>query len=551
MERFDSPEKALRGEIARLGQELEQARVTLEDAQADSATLAREVERLRGVVADLDRARLVAERRVILARQQMVGTMDIAANSLDETTASEALQTAFEETRLLTEELQAANEELLAANEELDKRVAERTSDLAYANAQLERVNVELNRRVEAEAAARARVQADLFQMQKLEAIGQLTGGIAHDFNNLLMVIINGLQMLSESKSQAQRDRALRRTQEASWRAAELTRRLLAFARRQALHPERVELPRQVESLRELLGQGLREDIQLHIDVAAGLWPIEIDLGALELALLNLIVNARDAMPKGGVLTIAARNTPIAAADAGRQGVEPGDYVEIVVEDTGLGMPPEVLEKVFEPFFTTKGAGGGTGLGLAQVYGFAQQSGGSARVDSQVGEGTTVRLLLPRSQREAEQEAEPLLLVPEAAPRSDLRILVVEDEPAVAGVVLDMLGQLGHRGKSVRTVAAALASLSAAEPVDLVLSDVLLPGGDSGLDLAREVRQRRLTVPVILTSGYGGSMTQRLSTMNLPFLRKPYRLDALRQAIDTAMLSPAAAGQLQAVADRG
>jgi signal transduction histidine kinase/ActR/RegA family two-component response regulator len=427
--------------------------------------------------------------------------------------------------------------------------VAQRTAELARANAEQERINAELNRRVEAESAARAKAQAELFQMQKLEAIGQLTGGIAHDFNNLLMVIINGLQMLTQSRSPAQRERALRRTQEASWRAAELTRRLLAFARRQPLHPQRIDLPRQIDTLRELLGQGLRDDIQLRTDVAADLWPLEIDLGALELTLLNLTVNARDAMPNGGMLTITARNRPLDEPGARRYSLPPGDYVEVAVDDTGLGMAPAVLERVFEPFFTTKG-GSGTGLGLAQVYGFAQQSGGTACIESRPGEGTTVRLLLPRSHREPEPAAdagEP----PEIEPRGELRVLVVEDEPAVGGVVLEMLAQLGHRGTCVPTVAAALASLAGTEPTDLVLTDVLLPGGDSGLDLAREVRERRLGVPVILTSGYGGSMTQRLSAMNLPFLRKPYRLETLRQAIDAALRPPAPGSQLPATAARG
>jgi CheY-like chemotaxis protein len=273
---------------------------------------------------------------------------------------------------------------------------------------------------------------------------------------------------------------------------------------------------------------------------------LEADLGALELALLNLAVNARDAMPGGGALTIAAQNSPVDAALAARRSVPPGDYVKIAVVDTGSGMAPELLERVFEPFFTTKGTGRGTGLGLAQVYGFAQQSGGTAWVESRLGEGTQVCLLLPRSLRDAQPAPAGPIEVADRGARSNLRVLVVEDEPSVAAVVLDMLAELGHRGTCVATVASALAVLAQAGETDLVLSDVLLPGGDSGLDLAREVRQRRLGVPLVLTSGYGGSMTQRLSTMKLPFLRKPYRIDALRQAIDTAMQAehlPALAGK--------
>ena len=260
-------------------------------------------------------------------------------------------------------------------------------------------------------------------------------------------------------------------------------------------------------ALRELLGQGLRENIQLHIDVAGDVWPLEADFGALELALLNLAVNARDAMPDGGALTIVARNAAVDTVEAVRYGVAPGDYVEIAVVDTGAGMGPDVLEKVFEPFFTTKGSGRGTGLGLAQVYGFAQQSGGTAWVESRLGDGTIVRVLLPRSRREIPQESERPQDVANAQPRGDLRVLVVEDEPAVADAVLDMLTELGHRGTCVATVALALHLLAGAAEVDLVLSDVLLPGGGSGLDLAREMRHRHLDVPIILTSGYGGALT--------------------------------------------
>jgi signal transduction histidine kinase/ActR/RegA family two-component response regulator len=540
MDRPEDPEKALRDEVARLGSELEQARVTMEDAQARAAALYDETERLRRRVAWLERERMEAEAAAVM-RRQAAGIAAMVTNALQQTDPAEDLRMALEETSVLAEELQAANEELLAANEELDRRVAERTAELSKANSDLEQLNAELNRRIEAEAAARAKAQAELFQMQKLEAIGQLTGGIAHDFNNLLMVIINGLQVLAQSDNLPQRERALRRTQEASWRASELTRRLLAFARRQALHAERVELPRQLDSLHELLRQGLREDIELRIDLAADLWPLEADFGALELALLNLTVNARDAMPQGGALTIGARNAPIDEPRAVRHAVACGDYVQILVEDTGVGMAPDVLEKVFEPFFTTKGAGMGTGLGLAQVYGFAQQSGGTAWVESRLGEGTAVYLLLPRSRRQPRPEQPSETAVPHARPRSDLRVLVVEDEPAVAGVVLDMLQQLGHRGTCVGTVASALALLAGSEATDLVLSDVLLPGGDSGLDLAREMRRRNPGVPMILTSGYGGSMTQRLSTMNLPFLRKPYEIEALRRAIDHALQLPVAA----------
>ena len=260
-------------------------------------------------------------------------------------------------------------------------------------------------------------------------------------------------------------------------------------------------------------------------------------MGALELALLNLAVNARDAMPNGGEIVLAARNTPILNGQPTRIGLAQGDYVEISVTDTGVGMPENVLERVFEPFFTTKQAGKGTGLGLAQVYGFAKQSGGTAWVESRQGEGTCVHILLPRSWREATPE--PVVAGASeahgAVHADNLLVLVVEDDQAVASVVLEMLGQLGHRTLHVDSVAAALGLLSGEQQIDLVFTDVLLPGGGSGLDLAREIARRDLGMPVVLTSGYGGGVTARLAAANLPFLRKPYRIEALKMAIGEAL----------------
>jgi signal transduction histidine kinase/ActR/RegA family two-component response regulator len=537
MDRRDSVEKALHHQIARLGQELEQAHVALEDAQAEAAALAVEQDQLRHRVRALDRARAIAEHQATIFRNQAAQASAGYPND-----RGKHLQSALEEASVLAEELKASNEELMLANEQLDQRVAERTTALDRAYAEMEAVNADLHRRVEAEAVARTKAQADLFQLQKLEAIGQLTGGIAHDFNNLLMVIVNGLQVLAQTNDPHQHKRALRRTQEASWRAAELTRRLQAFARRQALYPQRIELQQHIVSLRDLLFQGLNDDIRLHNDIAADIWPIEADVVALELALLNLAVNARDAMPDGGTLTIAARNVPVEPAMAASRQLALGDYVEISVSDTGIGMAPELVAKAFEPFFTTKGAGNGAGLGLSQVHGFANQSGGTAWVQSSPNEGTTVRLLLPRSQRELKPY---LPSGPSQSSKTNARleVLVVEDDTSVASVVLEMIAALGHRGTCVPTVAAALTLLNNASRIDLVLSDVLLPGGGSGLDLARELRQRCLGVPIILTSGYGGEMTQRLSAMNLPFLRKPYQSDALANAISVALSAGGAAGE--------
>ena len=528
-------EKSRNDEVARLGQELEQARVALEDAHSQITTLTQECARQERRVKAHQAARGQAEAAERQARERSARIATSAtADQIDFD-----LRQMLEETVLLSEELRESNDALLAANEALDKRVAERTAELQEANAKLELLNAELQRRVEQEMEARAAAQADLFQMQKLEAIGQLTGGIAHDFNNLLSVIINGLQLLGRIEQPDHRARVLRRTEEAAWRGAQLTQRLLALARRQTLHPERIDLERQIDGLRDLISHTLRDDIDVRVEMAPDLWPIEADRMALELALINLSVNARDAMPKGGLLVLSARNRPVAEAEARQLQIEHGDYVEMAVRDNGVGMPPDVLDKVFEPFFTTK-AQAGTGLGLAQVYGFAKQSGGTASAESAVGKGTIVRLLLPQSRRPAvPQPPEPAAPAPRDV--SHLAVLVVEDDDELAATVLDMMAQLGHSGTRVVTVASALAVLTS-EQVDLVFSDVLLPGGGSGLDLAREMEARGIAIPLILTSGYGGGVTQRLAAANLPFLRKPYRIETLRKAISDTLAVPVSGG---------
>jgi len=533
MHSADGPEKILSDEVARLALELEQARVALEDAHAETAAVAEERDRLLRHADALSRARVAAEEETSRIRAQAAKTTGLVASALQQVDPHEDLKVALEETSVLAEELQATNEELLTANEELDQRVAERTAALDLANAKLERINTDLHRRVEIETAARTKAQVDLFRLQKLEAIGQLTGGIAHDFNNLLTVITSGLQLIRHPRDQEHKDRVLRHIEEAAWRGARLTQRLLAFARRQPLHPERLELSALMETMRELLAHALRDNITMRVSVDPGIWPVEVDAAALELAMLNLAVNARDAMPAGGTLLLSASNSPIRDTRADGFELGAGDYIEISVTDTGTGMTAEVLERVFEPFFSTKTDGKGTGLGLAQVYGFARQSGGTAWIESTPGRGTAVHILLPRSHR-PEARAMPSAVAASAhAPRNEhLNVLVVEDDEGVAAMVLDMLHQLGHRGRRVTTMASALAALSGPERTDLVFSDVLLQGEGTGLDLAREIAARRIDVPLILTSGFGGGMTQRLAAANLPFLRKPYRIEALQQAID-------------------
>ena len=522
----------------RLEMELEQARVALEDAHAEAVALTDENKALLRSVELLQTAKDESDRAAIRARNEATKSMELITKSLSKVIDQHELHIALEEASVLAEELREANDALILANDELEQRVADRTSALDQANASLERLNAHLRGRIEAEATARSQAQAELFQMQKLEAIGQLTGGIAHDFNNLLTVITGGLQLLTHPRSEAHRDQVLGRVQEAAWRGAHLTQRLLAFARRQPLHPQRLDLLQHMDSVRSLLVHALRENIEMHVEMEPDVWPVEVDVAALELALLNIAVNARDAMPDGGRLVLAASNEPLGRGEEGRLHLEPGDYVRISLIDSGTGMAPNVLERVFEPFFSTKPEGKGTGLGLAQVYGFARQSGGGALLESTLGSGTAVHILLPRSRRPAlTSPVQPEHPHTTAERRERLKVLVVEDDDGVAAMVLEMLEQLGHSGTRVATMASALALLASVPDFDLVFSDVLLPGGGSGLDLAREISRRATAVPLILTSGFGGGMTQRLAAANLPFLRKPYRIEALRQAIDTASQS--------------
>jgi signal transduction histidine kinase/CheY-like chemotaxis protein len=538
--------------------ELEQALVAAEDAQKEVTALARERDALAAECSELrvareraDAARRSADDATEELRKKLAGALqDLAEqqnNSAQSNAKDEELGVALEESQTLAEELQVANDALLHSNHELDRRVAERTAELDRVNQALEQINSELQRRVDIEAAAREEAQSRLFQSQKLEAIGQLTGGIAHDFNNLLTVITGSVEFLRHCQDPGRRERLLNRIVEAAWRGAELTRRLLAFGRRQPLHPDRVDFGEQAAGLTELLRHTLREDIRIHMRFDEDLWPVEADAGALELALLNLAVNARDAMPDGGQIILSARNVPMGSSQPMRLGLPDADYVEITVSDTGSGMSPQVLQRVFEPFFTTKEVGKGTGLGLAQVYGFAKQSGGSAWVDSQPRKGTAVHILLPRSWREVGPErAQPLVARRRVTEEpAAVSVLVVEDDEAVASVVVEMLKQLGHHSLHVDSVAGALGVLSSEHPVDLVFTDVLLPGGGSGLDLAREVARRELNVPVVLTSGYGGGVTSRLAAANLPFLRKPYRIEALKAVIEEALQPQGAQAQVE------
>jgi signal transduction histidine kinase len=370
-----------------------------------------------------------------------------------------------------------------------------------------------------------AEAERQLRQAQKIEAIGQLTGGVAHDFNNLLMVILGGLSIIDRPGDPARRQRIADGMRQAAERGAALSRQLLAFARRQPLQAEPIDLRAQLHGMRDLLDRALRGDVHVRTDFADDLWTVLADPAELELVLLNLCVNARDAMPDGGTITITAHNAPGMDERGGQ-----ADFVNLSVADTGIGMSAEILAHVFEPFFTTKEVGKGSGLGLPQVYGFVEQSGGSVRIESEIGQGTTVILTLPRTDR-APTDIEPLVDVSQPQPKARGSVLLVEDDDEVASLVSDMLRELGYEVTRAASAEAALGALADAQPIDVIFSDIMMPGRMNGLDLAREARRRRPGLPVLLTSGYAGAVMSEASRENIRVLRKPYDIQALAQTL--------------------
>ena len=404
---------------------------------------------------------------------------------------------------------------------------------LGVANAAQRRANsalAEANEALRHQIEQRERAEEALRQSQKMEAMGQLTGGVAHDFNNLLMVASSGLDLLERTQDPARREVLRQAMRQALDRGAGLTRQLLAFSRRSPLKTEVVDLGRRIAGMRLLLERSLREDINVRFDIQPGLWPVELDPTQLEVAVLNIAVNARDAMPNGGVIVFSARNHPAASIDSGQ-----GDFVELTATDTGEGMSPETARRVFEPFFTTKAVGQGTGLGLSQVYGFSRASGGAAQVTSMPGEGTSITLFFPASTKPLTEAPAPA--PPPAAPPPGT-VLLVEDDDAVAEAVAAMLEELGYGVVRAADAAGALAVLDrGAEPVDLVFSDMVMPGTMDGAALAEAVLQRRPGLPVVLTTGFSEA-AEAASRKGLRLLSKPYRLDDL-SAVLAAARTPA------------
>ncbi|MGH6684814.1 MAG: ATP-binding protein, partial [Pseudolabrys sp.] len=380
---------------------------------------------------------------------------------------------------------------------------------LALALRRTKRLYDEADRREAAEGALR--------QSQRLEAIGQLTGGVAHDFNNLLMIISGSVQRLRGELTDKKHVRLLDMMATATQRGETLTRQLLAYSRQQTLTPQVIDLSQRLPLLRELLARSLRADIDIKVDVPDGICAIRVDPGEFELAILNLAVNAKDAMPTGGTLTIRAKPVML-KGEATEEGLS-GEFVAIRVADTGHGIPADVLTRVFEPFFTTKEVGKGTGLGLSQVYGFAKQSGGTATVISAEGRGTTITIYLPRS-HEAPQLPSPQSQT-EAPAEPAGTVLLVEDNADVAEVGAGFFQQLGYQVRSVVHAQAALAALRLDGDVDLVFSDILMPGGMNGLDLAREIAEQFPNIPVLLTTGYSAS-AQDAVRQGVVVLQKPY-----------------------------
>ena len=419
-----------------------------------------------------------------------------AAIAIEKARLYQAAQTEIAERRQVEEERERLVAALRELNQTLETKVVERTADLVRANQKLR-----------SEAQERERVEEALRQAQKMEAIGQLTGGVAHDFNNLLTVIIGNLETLQRQFDRETPDRQrMRRSVEnatrGAQRAAALTQRLLAFSRRQPLEPKPVDVNKLVSGMSDLLRRTLGEQVSVEVVLAGGLWRTHADPNQLESAILNLAVNARDAMPDGGKLIIETANTEIHEEQAVRQSeMAPGQYVMICVSDSGRGMTPEVMAHAFEPFFTTKDVGHGTGLGLSQVYGFVKQSGGHVKLSSEPGQGTTVRVYLPRMIADTETEDQPAAF---AGPFSDGEelVLVVEDDADVRAYSTEMLSDLGYKVLQAPDGRTALDLLDRHPDIVLLFTDVGLPGGMNGRQLADEALQRRPELKVLFTTGY-------------------------------------------------
>ena len=427
---------------------------------------------------------------------------------------------------------------------------AERAGQLEYAVRERTHELWEANQALKTEAAEREAAEAQLRQVQKMEAVGQLTGGIAHDFNNMLAVVVGGIDLALRRLNGPRREvmMHLNNAMEGATRAAALTRRLLSFARSEPLLPERVDGNELIEGMSDLLDRTLGEQIQIDVALTPGAWPIYVDPHQLENAIVNLAVNARDAMDGRGLMRISTENVKLAANSVGD--IRGGDYMKISVTDTGCGMPPDILEHAFEPFFTTKPVGKGTGLGLSQIFGFAHESGGEVGIESKVGEGTSVSIYLPRT-----EVAAPVRLHP-AAQRNDrdihvagARILLVEDDPRVRTATVGALEDLGYEPAACSGGTEAIELFNAQE-VDLVVTDVIMPGM-TGPELIRYLKQNSTRdFAVLFVTGYvGEGETDDLRGYEL--LRKPFTVGALASAVAAALARTSEPPRSSAASARG
>lgn len=474
-----------------------------------------------------------------LALRQGLGVLDLAALHHDalaelsfEDRADDDVDTLALASEFLAECL-SPFEMVLRGYQEANARLTEANADLTRTSEALAQANEHLR----TEVAERQKAEEALLHAQKLQAIGLLAGGVAHHFNNLLTVVLGNLEMARRRVTDQTVERLLVAARRGAERGAEVTKQLLTFSRQQVLHPRTIEPGQWLADFAPLLTNALRGDIVVETDVRGATSPLDVDPSQLELAILNLAVNARDAMPGGGLLRLAVENRNLHDDRIGPA----GDYVVFEVSDTGVGVAPDILPRVFEPFFSTKEGGPGAGLGLSQVHGFVHQSGGFVEIESRLGEGTTVRLYLPVS-------AELVVDRPPDQPiESEVTgtgcVLVVEDDVAVADTTAELLQSCGYSVRLAYRAQAALDLMVGGESVDLIFSDVVMPGGMNGVELAEEVRRRFPNVPILLATGYSDAIAG-LNDKGLAVITKPYSGDILCRRIDE-LLRPVASGRFR------